>query len=295
MGRSALRNSWVFPVATVLMYLMSSFHVVLGFYRLLQAYLPSGPIGWKYFFIFENWDSTANSLLVCLHIWLGDVLVIYRCYCVWGNNLIVIVIPLILLAASIGVNGFALAWFENPSKYSSHSEVVSVNAIYPISLAQNIITTGLITIKIWKQHRVSSANRVVDRSSRLTLIKVVRIIIESAMIYTGQMLLLLVLYFYDNTFQYVVQSAIMPSLGIVFLLIALRVHIAKQEDPAMETSIGIPSAWLTNDDNSEAELHEGDGGSPSTASNVSEVKDEGEDATLHELPIVPSPCPPLTS
>lgn len=106
-----------------------------------------------------------------------------------------------------------MIWFENPLRFSPHSEIMSLNAIYPLSLAQNVMTTGLITLKIWNQHRNSAASGVIDRSSRLSLLKIVRIIIESAMIYTGQLFVLVILYFANNTFQYVVQNAIVPSLG----------------------------------------------------------------------------------
>ncbi|KAF8184794.1 hypothetical protein BJ912DRAFT_905397 [Pholiota molesta] len=250
--RKSSRNSsmsWIFPVSMIIMYLISSFHTVLGFYRFLRAYVLQPPAGYMFFWEFRNWDTFVNNLLVCLIIWVGDILVIYRCYCVWNNNLILIIVPLLLLAASIGINVYTMIWFDNPLRFSVQSEIMSLNAIYPVSLAQNVITTGLITLKIWNQHRNSTASGVIDRSSRLSLLKIVRIIIESAMIYTGQLFILVILYFANNTFQYVVQNAIVPSLGIVFVLIALRVHNAKQLDAQIGTSVGfIPSAWLRDGD-----------------------------------------------
>lgn len=113
----------------------------------------------------------------------------------------------------IAVNIYTLVWFQNPLAFSARSRIMSLNAIYPLSLIQNVMTTGLITLKIWTQHRQSSASGVVDRSSRLTLIRIIRIIIESAMVYTIQLCVLIILYFRDDTFQYVVQSAIVPSIG----------------------------------------------------------------------------------
>ena len=142
-----------------------------------------------------------------------------------------VIVPLLLLAGSIGmsvrsslsglsslyvalgVNIYTLLWFSHPLDFGKKSEIMSLNAIYPLSLAQNVITTGLITLKIWTQHRQSSASGVVDRSSRLSLIKIIRIIIESAMVYTIQLCILIVLYFLNDTFQYIVQAAIVPSIG----------------------------------------------------------------------------------
>jgi len=154
--------------------------------------------------------------------WLGDALVIYRCYCVWNNNLPLVILPLLLLGGSIAVNIYTLSWFQHPMDFSRKSEIMSLNAIYPISLIQNVITTGLIALKIWNQHRQSSASGVVDRSSRLSLIKIMRIIVESAMVYTVQLFILIILYFRNDTFQYIVQAAIVPDNKMQKLAAALE-------------------------------------------------------------------------
>ncbi|KAF9486220.1 hypothetical protein BDN70DRAFT_870308 [Pholiota conissans] len=292
---SELRQRWIFPIATILMYILSSLHVALGYYRILRAYVLPGATGSTLFFNFKDWSTFANSLIICLQFRLGDILVIYRCYCIWGKNLIVIIIPLLLLAASFGINIFVLVWFVNPLKYSRHSKITTVTMMYPLSLAQNVITTGLITLKIWNQHRASTVHGAVDRSSRLTLIKIVRIIIESAMIYTGQMFILVVLFFCHNTFQYVVQRAIMPSLGIVFVLIALRVQSAKQQAADVETSICfLPSRWFS-DAGTSSEPSQNNRGSTSLMFNVSkDLKSGDHDAIpLKQRDVLPT-YPPST-
>jgi len=84
--------------------------------------------------------------------------------------------------------------------------------VYPISFAQNTITTGLIAFKIWQQHRISSSAGAQNASS-ITLPKVLMIVIESAMIYTLQQLALIILYFLGSNGQYIVCGAIAPSIG----------------------------------------------------------------------------------
>lgn len=91
--------------------------------------------------------------------------------------------------------------------------MISLNAIYPLSLIQNIMTTGLIAFKVWIQHRRSAASGVVNRGSRLSLLKVARIIVESATLYTIQLFVLIILHFRNDNFQFIVQSAIVPSIG----------------------------------------------------------------------------------
>lgn len=106
-----------------------------------------------------------------------------------------------------------LVWFTNLGMASLDSVLSWMATIYPLVFAQNIVTTGLIAFKIWTQHRVSTANGVIDTSSRLSLFNVLRIIIESAAIYTLQLLVLLILYPMQHNAQYIVQSAVIPSIG----------------------------------------------------------------------------------
>lgn len=112
-----------------------------------------------------------------------------------------------------GVNAYTLFWFTHPLQANDRVAMVLLNAVYPIAFLQNVMTTGLITLKIWNQHRASSATGVVDRSSRLSLSRILRIIIESAMVYTVQLFILIILYFRQDNFQFIFQSAVVPSVG----------------------------------------------------------------------------------
>ena len=84
--------------------------------------------------------------------------------------------------------------------------------IYPFAFAQNTITTGMIAFKIWRQHRSSTELGVLNHSP-LDLIGVMRIVIESAMIYTFQLLILIILFPVHHNAQLIVQCAIVPSIG----------------------------------------------------------------------------------
>ncbi|KAJ2918049.1 hypothetical protein MD484_g2357, partial [Candolleomyces efflorescens] len=50
--------------------------------------------------------------------------------------------------------------------------------------------------------------------------------VESALIYTIELILFIILYFVNSPLQYIVLEALVPSIGIVFVLIPLRVNIA---------------------------------------------------------------------
>lgn len=119
---------------------------------------------------------------------------------------------------ALAVNIYSLVWFQHPFSFNIKSEIRAFNAVYPLNLIQNVLTTGLIIVKIWMQYRRSSAMRVIDRSSRLNLIKIIRIVIESAMIYTIQLLVLITLYFRGDNFENIMGFAIVPSTGEYYFL-----------------------------------------------------------------------------
>jgi len=147
------------------------------------------------------------------------------------HSIWVVIFPIILLLFSIGMSFYFIFYLvDDTHRLSSGSNTAMfiwagdesprssllysrwMVTVYPISFAQNTITTGLIAFKIWQQHRISSSAGARNASS-ITLPKVLMIVIESAMIYTLQQLALIILYFLGSNGQYIVCGAIAPSIG----------------------------------------------------------------------------------
>ena len=91
----------------------------------------------------------------------------------------------------------------------SPSLVHWMNALYALAFAQNLITTGLIVYRIWRQDRQSK----VLLSSSCRLIVVVRIIVESASIYLLNILVLIIFYAFNSNGQDIAEEAIVPVCG----------------------------------------------------------------------------------
>lgn len=106
-----------------------------------------------------------------------------------------------------------LVWFTHLDMVTLQVIQAWMAPIYPLSLAQNVITTGLIAFRIWAQLCTSTMNHVFDTSSRLTLARILRIIVESAAIYTIQILILVVITPMRYNAHHIVQAAIIPSIG----------------------------------------------------------------------------------
>ncbi|TEB20408.1 hypothetical protein FA13DRAFT_1743031 [Coprinellus micaceus] len=220
--------SRVFFGALWLMFLTATFHIIVQMYRLIRAYgfilsEDATPIG--YFHKSPlGWDAISNPILMGFQIWVGDALAIYRCYIIWGHNFWVIVVP-VLLAARGRVNLTLYSWFPKP--WTPYEKLIGViNAGYPLAFAQNVLTTSLIAWKIWRQHCASQQSGL-KAANNISLIQVIRIIVESAMVYTLQVFIL----------NFVFQSITVPAAGIVFVLIAIRVHVAKSESSEQYSSL----------------------------------------------------------
>ncbi|KAF9479179.1 hypothetical protein BDN70DRAFT_879040 [Pholiota conissans] len=224
---SGMMSAKVFLGGTFAMFLVATGDLVVNLYRFLRGFVqhidPLGPE--SYFFDFTRWDNLAHNAMLCIMTWLGDALVIYRCYVIWGRKLWVTVIPIILLLLSISSNAALFFWYTHPGVESPSGIAHWLGTVYPFAFAQNTITTGMIAFKIWRQHRRSRDSGVVN-VSHLNLLAIMRIIIESAMIYTLQLLILIVLFPLEEFGQLIIQNTVIPSIGIIFVLIAVRVHFS---------------------------------------------------------------------
>jgi hypothetical protein len=83
---------------------------------------------------------------------------------------------------------------------------------YPLNFAQNVLTTSFIAYRIYTQYRVSRAANA-GISNKLNFVAIMRIIVESALIYTVQVLLLIIFWYTGSPALVIVQHAITPSIG----------------------------------------------------------------------------------
>jgi len=240
----------IFFGATILMFFVATTHVALNLYRLLRGYVwlrdTVGPT--DYFLDLGRWDNIAHDAINAIMSWIGDFLVIYRCFIVWNNNYYIIAIPSVLLILSVIANSIALHLFTKVplGTIFGPNLVHWMNTIYALALVQNTMTTGLIAWRIWRQERASAVIGVQSSTSRSSLIPIVRIVIESAALYVLEMIVLIVLYTLNNNGQFVLQEAAVPTVGIVFTLMTVRLAMRSSKTlmtTTVRTGGGFPIEW----------------------------------------------------
>lgn len=219
--------SKIFFGAIILMFLTATAHIAVNLHRVLQAYVYQvdtiGPLA--YFGDLGRWDNILQDSLNAFMTWVGDGLVIYRCYIVWQEKLPIVIVPITMVLMSIIANSIALYRFAHLGQVTifSASLVHWMNTIYALAFVQNTLTTGLIAYRIYAQDRLSKG---LVASSQVGLVELIRIMVESAGVYVLNVLILIILYAVNSNGQYIAQDAIVPVCGIVFTLITVRLAMA---------------------------------------------------------------------
>lgn len=268
-GRLDAFPSKVFFTGIIVMFILISVHNWLNVYRMIVAYAYQielkAPVA--YLRAIRNWDAYAFPVLLAMIIWLGDALVIYRCYLIWKRDWRAIALPLTLLLVSIGTHSVTLHWFRT-TFIPLETIRPLLNTTFPLHLCQNVLTTGLIAFKIWTRHLEARRAGMQDSftSNGLNLIGVIRIVIESAAVYTLQMVLAVILQLIDHPARILLQHCLIPTTGIVFVLIAIRADTIRQESvhgaKVAASDLVIP-AWMGADSRSRSSHERGPKRNPS--------------------------------
>ncbi|KAH6874464.1 hypothetical protein BKA70DRAFT_1350097, partial [Coprinopsis sp. MPI-PUGE-AT-0042] len=165
-----------------------------------------------------NWVAYSLPILLSMVIWTGDALVIYRCFLIWQRSFWVIAIPLMLFFFTIGAQVTNFWWVRHQSdvRHILGGRWPFLNLTFPLYFAQNVLTTGLILFK----------NMVTVQTC---LVSIMRIIVESAALYTALMLVMVVLRALDHPVRLLIHCVLVPTIGITFTLMAFRMHTLREE------------------------------------------------------------------
>ncbi|KAH6874497.1 hypothetical protein BKA70DRAFT_257494 [Coprinopsis sp. MPI-PUGE-AT-0042] len=190
------------------------------------------------------WATYTGPYLGATVLMIGDTLLIYRCFLLWQRNYRVILVPVVLAALSIGLHIATLVFVR------SVSVAVIVVRNWPIMLVppicyivQTSLTTSLIVYKIISQFHQTRDLGLISFHTPAVL-PIMRIIVESAVVYTTGMVVLVVLTGLDHPARLALHSCMIPITGIVFVLMALRTHAVKQEAKHTPATASLMPTWL---------------------------------------------------
>ncbi|KAE9402333.1 hypothetical protein BT96DRAFT_855837, partial [Gymnopus androsaceus JB14] len=218
------RQSGVLAIISVAMFILGTFHILLNCLRMIQGYTedPAGPLA--FYDTINLWSSVTKNVVYATQEVLGSVAATYRCYVLWDRDWRFLLLPTVLILGSL-VSGYgACALLAKPGIGSSifNAKLASwVRIFYALAVIQNVITTSLMAYRIWTSYKRTSACKHNSRG----LLRVIRILIESAALQLIPELALLVFYSANMNAHYIALEAITPLVGITFNAITIRLRL----------------------------------------------------------------------
>ncbi|KAJ3861129.1 hypothetical protein EV359DRAFT_47787 [Lentinula novae-zelandiae] len=228
---------------SMLMFFIATWHLAMNAYRMVEGYVdhslaPGGAVA--YIGDLRPWHHILKDTLYATQENLGSAAAIYRCWVLWSHNWKIIMFPSMLLMVNIGryrlqflsvislivVKPLSLvAGYMVCGLYSTVSPTETVfdarlttwiKIFYSLAVVLNIITTSLMSYRIWHTHQQSSTY--VSSSSQL--MPIMRILVESAALQLFVETVLLALYSNDINAQYILLES-----AITFNAITIRIKL----------------------------------------------------------------------
>jgi len=232
-------NKPIFIISGFL-YLSCSTHFALEFSHFYRVLVTTGVNG----FANETNALIGADLLISVTDFIGELILIYRCWVLWSRNYWVIILPSLLSTASIVCVSVVLHLLLriNPnSPIAPHSLVPLGLAAFALPLGTNVIVTSLIAGRIWyltpRKARMGSA-QFPSGTGRAAI----DIVVESGMLYLVVQLIFVILFAIGHPAQGVVGVIAVQIYGIAPTLILIRVGLGISNMQSGPIHSGPPSS-----------------------------------------------------
>ncbi|ELU41971.1 hypothetical protein AG1IA_03997 [Rhizoctonia solani AG-1 IA] len=222
---------WI-PLSTAsLLFMLATIHLALQLRKVYEGLVlcanePGGPDAYFLgeqpaypyllapilFLDISRWLNVAADGVYITMILVGDLVVIHRCFLIWGNRIRIIILPFILVLCT-AASGYAAVWLFTklpPNGTALEGPLAKCTTItFLLSLATNILTTGLISYRI-----LSTARKVASSVDVRPYMGGLAVVIESAAIYTTALVIYLVIYISRTNAQGIVPTLIIVRVGL---------------------------------------------------------------------------------
>lgn len=232
-GRARRDINFLWIAVSTAFFLLNTAHFVLFTHSGLQLVTfiplpgPAPPIHHKIppFSLIEN-ETLAGTVIYHVQTLLGDAVVIYRCFVVWQSFWIILV-PVIMWVVSIAAAVEALSLIGRVNK-NGFVDIFSqggwILAFYALSLATNVLSSGLLAYRIWAVD--SKLSKMYARVSNRPTHPIIRIVVDAGVLYSLILVAALVTFLFKSDITFIVFEILPPVISIIFYMIILRVGAA---------------------------------------------------------------------
>ncbi|KIJ29403.1 hypothetical protein M422DRAFT_188530 [Sphaerobolus stellatus SS14] len=234
--------NWPMLLVGITLFSIGTLNLALSLYSTIRAFVlfSGGPT--EDFSDISNWVNVMQALAVTVQTSIADVVLVYRCWVVYGKSIRVVALSTLLWMGNV-VCTIAIVRVEI---HLNHGGLVTakelrpwITALWALTISLNIITTGLLVSRIW---RIEKANDVLRQSIRTkitsrrsNLRQVIRNIMESGLLYTMTAFITFVVYLANSDAVYPVSGMGIQLMGIAFNLIIIRVTYREREEQTLRS------------------------------------------------------------
>jgi len=230
--RSEIR--WLLVSVFCFLFVVSTFDDIIGLVHMILAFVKyTGPGGAKGELTnIHEWINIVRSFDQIGIMLVGDFVLIYRCFVVYGRRW-----PAIAVSFTLYLTGIAMSIKLMYVEITTTNAAITLNsnvikpwwsAFFAITAAQNVLTTSLLVWRIWRvehQNERFRASRNISLSAPVTqprLRKVIRVIAESGLAYSTLVFVTFVVSLCNSNALYPVSDAALQAAGITFNVIIIR-------------------------------------------------------------------------
>ncbi|KZV76687.1 hypothetical protein PENSPDRAFT_622643 [Peniophora sp. CONT] len=218
----------IFAVACLL-WILSTIRVIVDSIHVYNGFLRS-PDPELYFS--DTTKETFKNAIYELQTLLGDGILIYRCFVVWGDWR-VIIFPCILWCA-VAATGTHTVWsISLPLTTSANIFVENAHWIlsfYILTLCCNAFSTGLLAYKLWQ------INSVVAQYRTSSLIPVIKLLVECGLLYTICLIVMIITYTRGSNSLFFIINITGQIIPITFYMIIIRAGLSRMSTSSNSTA-----------------------------------------------------------
>ncbi|KAG2111462.1 hypothetical protein DEU56DRAFT_896569 [Suillus clintonianus] len=226
-------------VVAILLLILSTAHMVVNTIRTEDGLVKyrdtfqGGPMA--FFGDLTQQTFVIKHALYLLQTLLADGVVIYRCYVVW-RSLWMIILPSIMWC-TVAVTGVFATYNVSQDRSNSGNIFAKVlaqwiTAFFASTIATNLLSSGLLAYRVWMIERNVST----IRTTKGTMMPMVRVLVDSAGLYSVVLSIILICFVCSNNGESVVVDMAMPIMSIAFYMVLIRLAINRNTRSYHSTS-----------------------------------------------------------
>ncbi|KAH7913519.1 hypothetical protein BJ138DRAFT_1081397 [Hygrophoropsis aurantiaca] len=245
--RRSSTRSFTNPIllANCLLFLCCTAHFALEFNHYHDTLQNSGVPGYSN----ENRRLAAADFLISLTDLIGDLVLLYRCWMVWGKNYYIIILPFLSAIAGFACimevfHDVLIMVGEGTAAGTPPAALVPLGiAGYVLPLGTNALVTGLIAYRIWYSSRDINYNLVGGSGAGR---RALTLIVESGALYLVVQLIFVVLFAMNHPAEAIMAVIAVQTYGIAPTLIIIRVSLGISSEHSSKTMASTHIDWMTH-------------------------------------------------